>query len=110
MPSHQNPMRLDRLSALLQAAAPSVVIGPAEGPPNILLNTLRVRLLVTPGAAAALADCATRGAIGQRPQGNCARVGLYGRVRIVTRAGARTPASICKRTVGPVQRVDAFAH
>ncbi len=51
MPPHQNHIRLDRLSALLLAAAPSVAIGPTEWSPNILSNTLCVKLLATPDAA-----------------------------------------------------------
>jgi AraC-like DNA-binding protein len=46
-----NPTRLDRLSALLQAAAPAVVVGPATELAGNLSNTLLVQLLATQGHA-----------------------------------------------------------
>lgn len=49
--SPPNPERLDRLSALLQAAAPSVVIGPTDGLSCNLSNTLCVNLLANIGGA-----------------------------------------------------------
>lgn len=48
---HPNPTRLDRLSALLQAAAPAVVVSPATELAGNFANTLLVQLLATDGRA-----------------------------------------------------------